>query len=44
MAVLALAGVPFKEWLRFAVPLCLALMALGLAPWAPPSRSTSSSQ
>jgi uncharacterized ion transporter superfamily protein YfcC len=34
MAVLTLAGVPFKEWFRFAVPLCLGLMALGLAALA----------
>ena len=31
MAVLALAGLPYERWLRFAVPLCLALFALNLA-------------
>jgi uncharacterized ion transporter superfamily protein YfcC len=31
LAVLALAGVPFPHWLRFAVPLSVALMVLGLA-------------
>jgi uncharacterized ion transporter superfamily protein YfcC len=30
MAVLALAGVPYQQWLRFALPLSLALMVLGL--------------
>jgi uncharacterized ion transporter superfamily protein YfcC len=30
MAVLALAGVSYQQWLRFAVPLCAALMLLGL--------------
>lgn len=34
MAILALAGVSFKDWLRFALPWCLALMALGLAALA----------
>jgi len=31
MAVLTLAGVSYQQWLRFAVPLCAALMMLGLA-------------
>ncbi|HEX6643030.1 MAG TPA: hypothetical protein VF037_00015 [Gemmatimonadales bacterium] len=31
MAVLAAAGVPFSRWMRFAVPLFLALFALGAA-------------
>jgi uncharacterized ion transporter superfamily protein YfcC len=30
MAVLALAGVSYQQWLRFAAPLCAALMLLGL--------------
>jgi uncharacterized ion transporter superfamily protein YfcC len=31
MAILALAGVRYEHWLRFAVPLCFALFMLGLA-------------
>ena len=30
MAVLALAGLPYERWLRFAVPLCVALFVLNL--------------
>ena len=30
MAILALAGVRFEAWLRFAVPICVVLFALGL--------------
>jgi uncharacterized ion transporter superfamily protein YfcC len=30
MAILALAGVRYEQWLRFTVPLCLALFALSL--------------
>src|SRR5687767_10729936 len=31
MAILALAGVRYDRWLRFALPLCLILFVLGLA-------------
>jgi uncharacterized ion transporter superfamily protein YfcC len=34
MAMLALAGVSYKDWLRFALPISLALMALALAALA----------
>jgi uncharacterized ion transporter superfamily protein YfcC len=30
MAILVLAGVPYRQWLRFCLPLCGALMLLGL--------------
>jgi uncharacterized ion transporter superfamily protein YfcC len=29
MAVLTLAGVPYQQWLRFCLPLCVVLMLLG---------------
>ena len=30
MAILVLAGVPYRQWLRFCLPLCAAVMLLGL--------------
>ena len=29
LAILTLAGVPYRHWLRFCLPLCVALMLLG---------------
>jgi uncharacterized ion transporter superfamily protein YfcC len=31
MAILALAGVRYEQWLRFAAPICAALFVLGVA-------------